>query len=250
MARYRPLLFYYLGWMALRLFATSETSKKLEVENGRTFATLYRMNKALTLASLLLIFLADCGTPEYRYVPVSNQIGPGSRMSEAVYSIPFHSPQGTIRISSTGIVDMKSKEKDAPSLPVLHLHMTVSHQNGAPDWSVFAPNQLIVFPDQGKIAPTFISSNSKTLPTVQIPTGDTRVIDFYYQLPPMDKSAQDISEFEFRWKIQTPSGLIAGSAPFDRIPIPVNRTVVYPYGPLVIGVDTGTAWWGPPIWPR
>ena len=208
---------------------------------------IYMLKNKIHFALWIVLATAACSSPQYRYVPVSDRAGAGKNHSEAVYSIPEGLSEGTVKISSNGVVDLKSKT-DSKQFPTIHIHMSISNMSNLP-WTVAAKDQVIAFPDQGQSSPVFANSNAETLPTVTIPPGALRIVELYFELPQIDKSAEDVPEFDFRWAVRTASAMVNNSTPFDRVAIRERHVVaVYPYDPYYMGVGVNTVWWGRPGW--
>jgi hypothetical protein len=201
------------------------------------------------VTKLLLFFilfgasvLTSCASQQYRYVPANKQPDYVRTHGEAFYKVPPEKPMGSVRVRSMGIVKIQPKE-DTAEVPCLHIRMSISNQTASQPWTINAQDQHVSFPNEKPTPPVFVNSDSQGLPELQITPKQLRVIDLFFQLPKTQESAKDLPEFDFGWRIMAGPQEIKDTTPFDRIPVPDNPVVLYPYAPPY-PLGWGSYWWG------
>lgn len=206
----------------------------------RAFPVFSRFSPIVLLGFMLLA--AACTSPSYRYVPKeAAQPAQETSNNEVAYSVPPNAPEGTVRIRSMGIVDLK-RQGEEQRTPAFHVRATLAKTSGDNPWSFNIREQALFFPNQGPTPPLFANSNSKNLPSFQVKTGEVRAIDLYFPLPGNVESDKDIPEFNFKWVIHPDSQILTETTQFQRAPLQAQYPTAYPYDPYPVGY--GSLWWG------
>lgn len=183
-----------------------------------------------------------CSTPSYRYVASGpSQPKKEEAKDEASYPVPAQTPEGTVRVRSMGVVDLRRKGEDK-RVPSFHVRATLSKTSGVNLWTFNIQEQTLFIPNQSPILPLYANSNSTTLPSFQLKTGDVRSIDLFFPLPQNINSADDVSEFNFKWVIHPDSQILTETTNFQRLQAHEHYPAAYPYDPYPIGY--GSLWWG------
>lgn len=208
----------------------------------------------VTIATFSCLFAVACSSQDYRYVPSERQAtGIDGKGLDAVYYEPAQAPSGTVRVLSMGVVDVRQNE-DAGTFPALHLRMSIANQSEKNIWKLNSGDQLILLPNESALSPTFVNSDSNSMPTLEIKPGEVKTLDFYYRLDGK-ASEKNLSEFNFSWKIFTANSPILETTHFSRVTVPPRTVVVYPdtHGPYAYPLPQypysyplgwGPAWWG------
>jgi hypothetical protein len=179
----------------------------------------------MTLRTIRIVFLvslaavaltggcAGSGSAENGFDPVVTQA-----QSESVYAVPTQNPQGTVRVSSSGLVRVKTARAAAYSL--LHLHFVVLNQSKDQNWVVYYQEQTVAYAGHGELRPRLANSDIMDRPGVAIgPQGDQKTFDFYYEAPPDSSGAlTPDAAFEFHWVIHTGLAPILGVTAFNPKP--------------------------------
>jgi len=186
--------------------------------------------------------LGGCASQQYQYIPVEHarDVQENGRIT---YSVPPGKPEGKVTVSSMGVIDLEPSHA-SKQIPTIHLRMVISNQSAGQVWNFNTQDQVVSFPNDGEVLPTFVNSDLKSIPSLRINKGELRVLDLYFQLPANQKSAEDIPAFTLRWKIQTGEMVTQETALFNRIPVPPRPVVVYPYDPYPYAPGWGPVWWG------
>jgi len=190
-------------------------------------------------ASMLSCLLATgcLEPPSYFYAPEAANLTHAGVPTQTA-SIPATSPHGTVEVSSLGVTAGQHGE------PGLHVRMAVDNEGDDTPWTVDIREQLVEIPGVGRSAPQFANAGVQTLPSVTVPRRERRVLDLYYPLPAGVHDADDLSAFDFLWKVATPTGDETGRTHINRIEgeerayANVYVTTWSPY------------WWYDPIYPR
>jgi hypothetical protein len=190
----------------------------------------------LWVVVLGLTLFSACASEEYRYL-ASEQDSAG----EAVYAVPPGSATGKVKISSRGIVELEAQQ-GGKRIKALHLRMAVSNQSETELWKINAQEQVVSFPNQSATQPLVVKADARKLPNLEAHPGELRTLDLYYPLPEGEKSADQLPEFSFRWKVQAGERTSQGSALFNRVEIPDYPTVMYPYR-YPFALSSGPVWW-------
>lgn len=189
------------------------------------------------LLSIPIVLGASCvDVPAYYYAPeAANAMRAG--LATHVEKIPHEEPQGTIEISTMGITTGQRGEK------ALHVRMAIDNQGDDTPWTIDVREQLVEVPGVGRSQPQFANAGVQTLPTLDIPRRERRVIDLYYPVPPSVHDADDLGGFDFMWQVTTPKRTVSARTRIDR------REVADP--PAHVHVSAWAPyWWYDPWYPR
>ena len=145
--------------------------------------------------------------------------------------IPQERPQGAIELVSYGVTDL---ERDAVTLPALHVRAIVSNDGDDTPWTMDTTQQVVEIPGEGRSQPIFVNADVGTLPNVTIARHERRVLDLYYALPDTMRKASQLPRFDMLWQVNTPERAVASRTAFER----VDREPQVAY-------ETATAW---PLW--
>ena len=146
-------------------FGSSSRFIKCSSVSQRTMAGSFQK---VAIASFSCLFVVACSSQNYRYVPSDRQAtGIDGKGLDAVYYEPAQAPSGTVRVLSMGVVDVKQGENATP-FPALHLRMSVTNQSENAIWKLNSGDQLILLPNESALSPTFVNSDSKSIPTLKI----------------------------------------------------------------------------------
>lgn len=213
---------------------------------------------ASVLAALAL--LSSCASEQYTYLPagLSGKTTDRAKKGKAYYEVPPGAPTGTVRIRSGGVVKLKPTGGGS-RIPALHVRMAIVNQSSQAPWSVDPHAQTVSFPNDGSnIAPVFVQPQSPATPELIVNQGDIRTLDLYFALPDGEKSAKELPEFNFQWRVQAGTQLVQETTSFDRVAIPPAYDYgPYPYYPYDMGwgpdwgwgMGWGPGWgWGPGFW--
>ena len=207
---------------------------------------------------LAIVAQAGCATARFTYLPagVAGKYANEGQRGRAYYAVPPEAPEGSVRTMYVGIVKLKA-DGGGPEIPAIAVRMIISNQNGSMPWSVKTRDQTISIPDvDGPLAPTFVESNSEISDLLKVKPGEIRMLNLYYQLPPSASSADEISDFDFHWQVQTTKQLVKETTSFDRIPLPSYYSYYsypyyswsYPFWPAYpFGYGFGFGWEGAPL---
>lgn len=186
--------------------------------------------------------LAGCATKNYRYVVASPaSSSQNTPRTEAFYAEPPEANEGSVRVRSLGLVDLRPKGEET-RIPALHVRTTLMKAAGTGSWLFNIEEQTLTFPDRAPMPPLYANSDAPGLPNLQIQTGETRSVDLYFPLPDKKKSESDVTNFEFRWTVHSDNRILSETTAFERAPTRESYPAVYPYEPYPIGF--GSMWWG------
>lgn len=184
--------------------------------------------RKISVLAVFISVLSGCSSPEYRYLPEehqASQFGPGKR--EAVYPEPANVPDGKVRITSMGIVDVKSKQ-DSKTFSALHLRMSITNQSTTEQWTLNTLDQFVSFPNDGQSKPIVMDPSQTTV--VDVGPGDLKTLDYYFPLPNEKMSAENLAEFDFHWQLEAGSKPVQETTSFNRIQVQEHYASAY-YGP-------------------
>jgi hypothetical protein len=193
-------------------------------------------------AVLLASGAAGCAH-EYAYWPAA----PGAPNSPAVrYPIPPEAPRGEVYVTSFGFTQMDVAD-DRTAEPMHARLVTVN--NGPEPWTLDGrEQQLLIAPGQPMLSPAFANSDAGAGPLYEVPPGQRRVFDFYYDVPAPLNDPRYLGSFELVWRISVGGRVIAERTPFQRFESP--SAVYDPYPNYVfVGLGWGGMWWHGPHYP-
>lgn len=206
--------------------------------------------------ALLAVIAGACVSEQYQYVPAPSpgvQASDHREQEEGFYPVPPSSPQGSVRVRSLGIVNLRPRG-ESKRIPALSLRMDVANTGGSVPWKIDTQEQVVLFPLKGQVRPIFVNSDSSNLPEFEVKPGSLRIVDLYFPLPSDQRSAHEINGFDFKWLVHVGSEAVEQVTVFKRQPGHEAYAHVYPYEPYPFGY--GPVWWeyqglpvwGPPVW--
>lgn len=202
------------------------------------------MLRMISLCAGALLVAACAET--YVYRPTENVSATVEGRAAARYDVPPEQPRGEVRVASFGVATFENGDGE---VRVLHVRMVVENNSGAP-WTVDTRQQIASIPGAGDSRPAWAStSGAGRLPVIQVPAGGKRTLDLFYPLPEDMQKESRIPEFDFVWRVQTDTRLIAERTPFDRLRVePLYASGYYGWGGFY-GPGWGPSWWYDPYWP-
>jgi hypothetical protein len=191
--------------------------------------TLSNMAHSFLKFGFILLVFSGCSTAQYKYVPSEHQAAQhGAQSTEAVYSVPANLPDGQVKITSLGLMNLKSKV-DSKEFPVIHLRMSITNNCDSGEWTLNTQDQFVAFPNDGQGKALVMDPSASSI--VQVGPGQLRTVDYFFPLPDKESSPKNLPEFDFHWKIQAGEQLVQQSTSFDRIQIQQPVAMMDPYGP-------------------
>jgi hypothetical protein len=210
------------------------------------------------LLLFISILLSACAsTPHYRYLAT----GPDGKVAdqhtgEVFYPEPPKSPQGNVRLRSTGLVDLRPKG-ESQRTPALHVRVTLKNSSAAGVlWRLDGREQSALYPNHGEVDPIYVNSDANGTPELIANPGEMRTADLFFPLPEKVTSAKDIPEFDLNWRVHIGDEVVKESTTFQRSEAPPPPQTVYPYGGYYNpwepwGVGYGMGWYyhpSRPVW--
>jgi hypothetical protein len=190
----------------------------------------------------MLVLVAACAGHEYVYTPeVANaQQGgvPASRIQ-----IPPERPEGSVQITTSGIT--QARPDNSGKVDVIHVRMVVSNDGDDTPWMIDTRQQYLEIPGEGRTAPLFANSDLRTMPTLEIPRGESHVIDLFYPLP-RNADERNLPQFDLVWAVETGTREVASRTSFDRQEVEPRVAYSEPY---YWYAGWGPYWWYDPFWP-
>jgi hypothetical protein len=181
------------------------------------------------------------------FAPAEQATATTDGVPAARYPIPAEAPQGTVYVTSFGVVqaDIAGTGK---STPLLAVRLTVSHDSGAEPWTVDTREQLLMIPGAGQSRAAFVNSDVSGAPVIPIAATQKRIIDLYYALPPSLAKAEKIPSFDLLWHVHTGTRLVAQRTPFQKETVEIATAWTYPVFP--VGPGWAPYWWYDPFYPE
>ncbi len=163
--------------------------------------------------------ITACGPPNYVYEPAAHATAQLAGRTAANYQIPPEMPQGDVRITTFGIVNLRphGAPKHA-ALRALHVRM-VAANNSDQAWTFDTRQQRAVLANHSQSRAAFASVPGGGAPTVRIEPGGSRTFNLFFPLPVTMQNAARIPQFDVIWQIQTGSRLVTERTPFERFEI-------------------------------
>ena len=193
---------------------------------------------AAAIVAAALAGAAGC-TPAYVYVPltIGAPAGPVVR-----YAVPPEYPRGDVYVTSFGFTQLDS----GAGHPVNALHARLAIVNkGTNAWAVDGREQQLVAQGQPPQGPSFLNSDAGPGPLYLVPSGQTRVLDLYYVLPPPLDSTRGLGTFNLSWRLLVGAEPVSQMTAFARIEGRAEPYAAYP--PFVaVGLGVGVGWWSGP----
>lgn len=197
---------------------------------------------ALPLLAVALAAASGCAH-ELVYQPavLGGSGGPAVR-----YPIPPESPRGDVYVTSFGFSELEVGP-GGQRASLLHARLAVS--NGGPGpWALDGRQQELIVPGQAPLVPAFMNSDAGLGPLYPIPPGQSRVVDFFYAVPPPMDRIEALPSFALAWRILAGVEPIAQRTPFQRVSEEAEPSSG-PYPPYVfIGLGFGVGWWYGPFY--
>jgi hypothetical protein len=200
--------------------------------------------RAILGIALFAVLVAGCAETRYIYRPAQQATATVGTLPAARYAIPAERPTGEVLIASSGLTELPGAEARTPALFV---RMVVTNNSDDVAWIMDTGQQLAIVGGQ-KLSPSYVNSYNQKQPTLEIPRGEKRLVDFYYRLPGKVDPDDAMPQFDLAWNVQTGPRLIAERTSFDRMRVePVYAGgYYYPYG--YYGPYWGPYWWHDPFW--
>lgn len=187
--------------------------------------------------------VAGCASHSYLYAPEGAQASAEGRPVTRIL-IPQEEPRGEVRVESFGMTTLEAASADR-QIDALHVRLTVGNDVGAGPFTVDTREQLLEIRGQGRSRPIFVNTDRASLPIIEIPRREQRVLDLYYPLPATIDDAEDLGQFDLLWQVDTGARTVAERTPFGRIevePEALDASSLY--------AGWGAYWWYDPFYPR
>ena len=204
----------------------------------------------LICALFVICALSGCATStsaSFRYVVTGTGTSTASGpQAEAVYNQPQESSEGSVRVRSMGIVDLRRKGEEA-RIPSLHIRTTLSKTTGDGTWKFNFQEQFVTLANGARSAPLYGNTDGNTdaggLPIIEVKTGESRNVDLFFPLPKGAGSGEGLSSFDFKWLVRSGEKTLSQSTAFARAPQSgMYHSYPYYYDPYPLGY--GSFWWG------
>lgn len=193
------------------------------------------MPRWLSIPLIGLLALVGCvARPDYYYAPEAATVT-RTGIATQIKRIPDEAPQGSVEISSVGITEPPRGGR------ALHVRMTVNNEGDDTPWRVDIRDQAVQVSGAGRSQPEFASSDVQTLPTVEVPRHERRVLDLYFPVPPGVHDAADLPAFDFQWQVATGSRTVSDRTRVARFEVERPTVYVASWGPY---------WWYHPWYPH
>lgn len=178
---------------------------------------------------LLAVALSGCGA-SYAYVPTEEASANAAGPPAARYGVPPEAPHGDVRVSTTGVENVRLASGD--QVRTLHVRLTVSNDNGAAAWTMDTRDVLLDLAKTGERRASFVRGTPSGSSVLAVAPGDARSVDLYYVLPREEKSEKRIPRFDVLWQVQTAERVVAERTPFERVTLepPVSTDVGAGFG--------------------
>jgi hypothetical protein len=193
--------------------------------------------------ALFAVLVGGCAENRYIYRPAQQATATVGSLPAARYAIPAERPTGEVLVASSGLTELPGAEARTPALFV---RVVVTNNSDDVTWIMDTAQQLAIIGGQ-KQSPAHVNSYNQKQPTIEIPRGEKRLVDFYYRLPGNMNPEDAMPQFDFAWNVQTGPRLIAERTSFDRMRVePIYAGgYYYPYG--YYGPYWGP-YWHDPFW--
>lgn len=147
------------------------------------------------------------------YVPTEQVSAEVQGSPAARYEVPPEAPRGDISVTSRGIVKI-SPQQGGDTVRMLNVVVSLSNDQDAGPWT-FDVRQQRLSMWGARLAPALTSSPEQV---VQVPPGQVRVVDLYFQAPAGTKP-RNIGDFDLLWRVDTPKRTVAQRTPFERLKV-------------------------------
>lgn len=193
------------------------------------------MRRTPSVAVLALSFAAiafvGCAPQPYAYVPVAPATPtqadmPTGALSEttptpAIDAIEPSATNGSVRLASYGVAKIPGTTRsDGGASPSVHLRMTVTNRS-ADTWTVNGAEQRLEIgaDDGGRVAVYALTASGQRAPTIDVPSGEARVVDLFYPLPDGVKPGKDLPRFDAVWSVQSGRAAVSDRTVFERVAV-------------------------------
>jgi hypothetical protein len=150
--------------------------------------------------------------------------------SEAIYQEPPGVNEGTVRIQSLGIMELRQHGANE-NTSALHIRMTLSKDVGSAPWTFNTREIFLSTRFDPRVVPTFAQVDSGILPNLEIKNGGLRTIDLYFtkfdDRPSSEESVAESSQFNLRWTLQSGFKRVVENTKFESIPV-LSNYATYP----------------------
>ena len=147
------------------------------------------------------------------------------------YSVPPEAPRGSVTVTSFGVVEV-APQPGADRVPALDVRFVVTNDDDTSARQMDTRSERLSLPGLPELQSAFVSAGVPGSPTVVVPPGQARTMDFFYTLPEQMETTADIPGCDVTWAVKTPSRVVAGRTPFERVALaPVYYGYPYEYGP-------------------
>ena len=193
-------------------------------------------------AAVIALAVLGC-SPSYVYLPTEQVTAVVEGQPAARYAIPPEAPTGDVRIHSFGLVDLEAAGGGDEA--AVHARLWISNDGASRPWTLDTRKVRVELRGGPEGRPTVLTAGGESLPVVEIPPGEQRVVDMFFPLPAGYDHADSLPAFDVMWQVQTGTRAHAERTPFERIrveaPPPAGPTWGFAYG-------TGFGWWYDPWW--
>jgi hypothetical protein len=199
-------------------------------------------NRSIHLTAVAVACAAACGGGSYAYVPEGATLRADGRPVTRI-AIPPEQPRGEVRVESMGITSLDGRSDR--KIDVIHLRLAVGNDSDDRPWTIDTREQLLEIPGEGRSQAIFVSSDRDSMPIVQVPRRDRRVLDLFFPLPATVDDEDDLAGFELLWQVNTGDRVVAQRTPFGRVstepPVQYSGSIYTGWGPY---------WWHDPFYSR
>jgi hypothetical protein len=204
------------------------------------------MNRRLFLltAGLCIASSACASDASYIFSPVEPSTVRLGNFTAARHPLPPEAPVGELLVTSFGLVESQDEDGSA----ALHVRLVASNTTSDAPMTLDTRDVMVEIAGEGTSRAMAVSAERDGLPSVVIPRGERRTIDFYYPLPEGVEEEADLAAFDVAWRVRIGERDIAGRTAFGRMAVvsePEPTRTVY-----VNNVVWGPVWWYDTGFPR
>lgn len=162
----------------------------------------------------MLVALAACATPTgYVYSP-QDACHWTEGYPAVTQLVPPEAPQGSIEVSSFGVVAIRPDGQRA--VAALHVRLAVTNDGDASPWTVVPADQVLDLPGLGRTGPMAISPEMSMSESMVVGQRERLPLDLYFALPASVASEDALVGFDVLWQVETPARRYASRTHFDR----------------------------------
>jgi hypothetical protein len=144
------------------------------------------------------------------------------------YAVPPEFPRGSVTVASLGVVEV-ALQPGARRVSALDVRFVVTNDDDTDAWEMDTRAERLSLPGAPERRPAFVSGAVPGSPSLVVPPGQTRTMDFFYTLPKQVESTEDIPGCDVTWAVKTPRRVVAGRTPFERVELVPAYYYGYPY---------------------